>query len=124
MTKYAFKAIVVFVKAHIEKINALVAQTDVQVWVLDVYEHKALKAMVPSTPAIAVIDANEQLLYYGPYSQGSGCFSRYGAVNSVITNKLLTQKEHPMQYRPSADIPMTFIQTEAHGCYCPQTPSV
>lgn len=102
-------------ESHIEKINGLVAASDTNVITLNVSEHKDLQKLVPSTPAIAVISAREKLLYFGPYSQGSGCFSSSGEVDKVISRNLLG--EDAMQ---KSDAPETVIKAEANGCYCNQ----
>jgi hypothetical protein len=102
-------------ESHIEKLNTLVEVSDTDVITLNIDQHKDLQKLVPSTPAIAVINAREQLLYYGPYSQGSGCFSSSGEVNSVISRKLLG--DTPLT---KSNAPETIIKAEAKGCYCHQ----
>lgn len=105
----------VLAESHIEKLNALVKTSDTHVITLNIDEHRALQKLVPSTPAIAVISAREELLYFGPYSQGSGCFSSSGEVDSVISRNLLEKN-----LRSSRQAPDTIIKAEAKGCYCNQ----
>lgn len=102
-------------KSHIEKLNLLVENTATNVVTLDIEQHIALQKFIPSTPAIAVINDKEQLLYFGPYSQGSGCFSSSGKVDSIVSRKLLSMPQHDQSTKPES-----IINGEAKGCYCHQ----
>lgn len=60
---------------------------------------------IPSTPALAIFNESQQLVYLGPYSTGLGCFTD----NSLID----TIKQYLIAQYWGAQ-----INTEAEGCYC------
>ncbi len=68
---------------------------------LSLAEHKIL----PSTPAVALIDDNNDLLYFGPYGAGLYCGETAGYVQTVLNNLSFGYK-HPL------------IAANAKGCYC------
>ena len=61
---------------------------------------------VPSTPAAMVVDANRQLAYFGPYSNGAVCLSGNGKFVENILDDLLVGKNSQQ------------INTLAYGCFC------
>ncbi|MFC4700930.1 DUF6436 domain-containing protein [Glaciecola siphonariae] len=117
------------VASHANKLDALVAKQNTQsnpavndasitnVYYIDLSQHPSLTALVPSTPAIAVINEQEQLVYYGPYAQGSGCFSSAGEVDAVIRKELMEQRTARSE---SIGKNSAVIRAEARGCYCNQ----
>lgn len=72
-------------------------------------DNAALADMVPSTPAIMVLGMQGQLIYFGPYSQGAGCFASEGVVDKVIKPYFDGQVLSTQQ---------ATIRSEAVGCYC------
>jgi hypothetical protein len=111
------------VQPHIEKINQLVTASDTAIITLNIDDYPELRKRVPSTPAIVVINKQEKLLYFGPYSQGSGCFSSAGAVDAVISRGLLVDSFAQSSLQQKA-LPNSMFSTqivaEAKGCYCNQ----
>jgi hypothetical protein len=67
---------------------------------------QSLGSYVPSTPALAVIDQHEKMLFFGPYSTGYGCLTASN-VPEIILSKLRNPKHQN-----------SLIITEAEGCYC------
>lgn len=103
------------VTKHVTKIDTLLQNSQARVFHIDIDNYPELQKQVPSTPAIAVINQHEKLLYFGPYSQGSGCFSASGAVDAVIKTAFIQTEPAP------ANSPIqTVIVAEANGCYCNQ----
>ena len=101
------------VTRHVSKINTLLQNSQAKAFYIDIDNYPELQKKIPSTPAIAVINQHEKLLYFGPYSQGSGCFSTAGAVDAVI-ERAFTQAE------PNNLSTQSVIVAEANGCYCNQ----
>ncbi|MCY7297089.1 DUF6436 domain-containing protein [Alteromonas sp. a30] len=64
----------------------------------------ALKAFIPSIPAVAVFNKNAQLSYLGPYSTGLYC-----SPNEGIVEKFIPSQDHLIGAN---------IMHEAQGCYC------
>lgn len=65
-----------------------------------------LTEYVPSTPAVAVFNEDEQLIYFGPYATGLFCTKSNGLVERFIINRNTINQ-------PIATIPM-----DSEGCYC------
>lgn len=61
---------------------------------------------VPSTPAVAIVGALEELIYFGPYSVGYGCLRGTGLVDALLPKINSTTVEN------------TILITDAKGCYC------
>jgi len=101
-------------KPHISTLNSMVKDLPFVIRTLDISENDALQAAVPSTPAVAIVNAHNQLVYLGPYSRGSGCFGRSGEVNAILEKSAAASL-------PGKDVEQTqtaVIVTEARGCYC------
>lgn len=64
-----------------------------------------LLTIIPSTPAILIIDKVEELLYFGPYSVGLACSESNGYVEVVLQN-------YAQGY--NSDL----VISEVKGCYC------
>jgi len=78
---------------------------------INIAEHPQLAQFVPSTPAVAAFDAQQQLIYFGPYSRGTGCYSNSGEIDTQLANWL--------KQKGNEAIPMqATIDTDATGCYC------
>ncbi len=102
-------------QSHVEKINESIHQTNTEIVAIDIDQHPDLQKMIPSTPAVAVISKREKLLYFGPYSQGSGCFSSSGEVDAIVKRAFVEPKSQ------QSNAVQTVIAAEARGCYCEQT---
>ncbi|WP_395340121.1 DUF6436 domain-containing protein [Ningiella sp. W23] len=102
------------VQAHVKALNALAADK-LSVMNVQLEPSSALASMVPSTPAVAVVDEDGDLAYFGPYSQGMGCFSRSGSINTLIQNVADGLHSYQKVQNKTAS-----IQAEASGCYCNQ----
>ncbi|REL27246.1 hypothetical protein DXX93_12170 [Thalassotalea euphylliae] len=63
-----------------------------------------LQALVPSTPAVAIIDKG-QLVYFGPYGEGIACSQTNGFAQTVLSN---------LQKGYAANL----VVSDAKGCYC------
>ena len=64
-----------------------------------------LESIIPSTPSILIVNKNEELLYFGPYSIGLACSASNGYVETVMQN-------YAKGYSAS------LIMHDATGCYC------
>lgn len=63
-----------------------------------------LAKLIPSTPAIAIIDKG-QLVYFGPYGEGIACSQTNGFAQTVLSN---------LQKGYAANL----VVSNAKGCYC------
>ena len=61
--------------------------------------------LIPATPSVAILDADGDVIYYGPYGQGLGCSQTSGFAQTMLNNFVKGF---------SANI----IIREAKGCYC------
>jgi hypothetical protein len=61
---------------------------------------------VPSTPAVAIVGALQELIYLGPYSEGYGCLQGTGLVDALLPKINSSAAEN------------TILITDAKGCYC------
>ncbi len=89
-----------------------------------------LSEYVPSTPAILALDKNKNLIYFGPYSRGAGCFAASGQVDELLSNYIntlqTTRQSDASNYSNKVEIdeqPLFeqltgIIETDARGCYC------
>jgi len=64
-----------------------------------------LLTIIPSTPSILIVNAMEELLYFGPYSVGLACSQSNGYVEVVLQN-------YAQGY--NSDL----LISEVTGCYC------
>lgn len=69
----------------------------------------ALQQLLPSIPALIVIDDNNQLRYLGPYSTGYGCFTGKTLVEEIAA------------YTTQLPYTGAVINTDAEGCFCPSS---
>ena len=65
-----------------------------------------LKALIPTFPAVAVVDKQRKLRYLGPYATGYGCFTGATLVESIA---------HIATSEKSLG---AVINTSAEGCFC------
>jgi len=62
-------------------------------------------AIIPSTPAILIVDKLGELMYLGPYSKGLSCSKTAGYVELVMNN-----------YQQGFNTRL--VVSQAQGCYC------
>ncbi|MBT1449824.1 hypothetical protein KJ365_02945 [Glaciecola sp. XM2] len=101
-------------KKHMAKLNEIVAGRDFAIKELNISALDAVKAAIPSTPAVAVVNDQNKLIYLGPYSRGSGCFGSNGEVNAILENATSAPTDAAQQ----TYLQPAIIVTEARGCYC------
>ena len=64
----------------------------------------------PSSPAVAVINRQGQLVYFGPYSLGARCAPDKGKFVETVLDKLDSEKNSASKKQ---------LNTLAVGCFCP-----
>jgi hypothetical protein len=64
-----------------------------------------LSTVIPSTPAILIIDDLDELLYFGPYSVGLACSASNGYVETVLQNYAQGHNSN-------------LVISDVKGCYC------
>ncbi len=105
-------------REHTQNIEQLALSLGFKHLTLNINNYPALKAYVPSTPAVAVVSGDQKMVYLGPYSRGVGCFSNTGEINSVLEKYNAEAIKASIQEKPSQILPSTIIDTDAMGCYC------
>lgn len=90
-------------QAHKQDINQLAQSYNFDAIELDISELDT--ELIPSTPALLVLDKQQQLLYFGPYSQGFACTEANGFVAAVLKN---------YQHGFNSEL----VVSQAKGCYC------
>ena len=73
--------------------------------VVNIHLPAHLESIIPSTPSILIVNKDEDLLYFGPYSIGLACSASNGYVETVMQN-------YAKGYSSS------LIMHDATGCYC------
>lgn len=75
---------------------------------VDIDQFPQLKTLIPSTPAVIIFNARQQLVYIGPYADGAFCNSETSFVEQLLPEL------------KSTDDAATggWINTVARGCYC------
>lgn len=91
-------------QSHRENINAQAKIDGFDIVKLSVSQSH-IAPLIPSTPAILIIDDQQQLLYAGPYSTGLDCSADDSLIDTVLAN-----------YRLGFSSPT--IISDASGCYC------
>ncbi|MCF2947640.1 DUF6436 domain-containing protein [Paraglaciecola aquimarina] len=91
---------------HIQNLSKQLAEQGFENLYIDVNKHPQLKAIIPSTPSIAIIGSQNELIYLGPYAEGYGCITGTSLVDKVVEKVLTNSVEHAV------------LVTEAKGCYC------
>ncbi len=85
-------------------LNKLQAQ-GYQAKTIDISAIPSLQALLPTFPAIAIVDNQRQLRYLGPYATGYGCFTGQTLVDTIANIA-------------RSDFHGAIVQTEADGCFC------
>ncbi|PKF61752.1 hypothetical protein CW745_10585 [Psychromonas sp. psych-6C06] len=90
------------IKSHSKAIDRLAKRNAFQVQHITIDEHD----VIPSTPSIAVLGNDGQVVYFGPYGQGLTCNETSGFAQTVLNNYLKGYANN-------------IVIKEAQGCYCP-----
>jgi len=64
-----------------------------------------LKKYIPAAPSAAVLGSEDQLIYFGPYSDGAVCGQGKNLVESVVDNSLEGEIK-------------SWLNMRAYGCFC------
>ncbi len=99
-------------QAHQNSLDKWAKQNDFASVHLNLHQARALQDLIPSTPAVVAIDENQELIYLGPYSRGSGCFTQSGKIDEQLANWKLNKASQAVYYGGA------IIDTDASGCYC------
>lgn len=99
-------------QAHQNSLDTWAKQNDFGSVYLNLHQASALQDLIPSTPAVVAIDENQELIYLGPYSRGSGCFTQSGKIDEQLANWKLNKANQTVSYGGA------IIDTDASGCYC------
>ena len=75
---------------------------------VDIDQYPELKTLIPSTPAVIIFNANQQLVYLGPYADGAFCNTETSFVEQLL----------PAVSGDSSVATGGWINTVAKGCYC------
>lgn len=102
-------------QAHQEKINIWSGQHQLKTVNINIDSTAQLAQFVPSTPAIAIVDSQNTLVYFGPYSRGSGCFGQSGQVDNQL--EAWFGSSHITTVNTKVNI-TSAIDVDATGCYC------
>ncbi|MDP2535394.1 DUF6436 domain-containing protein [Alteromonas stellipolaris] len=73
---------------------------------LDIENVPELAAILPSVPALIVVDTLYNLRYLGPYATGYGCFTGKNLVDEISG------------YASNPSYISAVVKTEADGCFC------
>ncbi len=77
------------------------------------------KEIIPSTPTVIAFDEQKNLIYFGPYSRGKGCFSTSGMIDEQLALWLSSRDQNQLTSTPQDSHSLhSIIETEADGCYC------
>ncbi|MAG75937.1 MAG: hypothetical protein CL811_04175 [Colwelliaceae bacterium] len=96
-----------FSDRHVESIDKLANKADFNISRVELSSETASKAMIPSTPAVAIIEKGE-LVYLGPYGAGVGCSEVSGFAQTVLNNVAKGFSDN-------------ILISDAKGCYCQTT---
>lgn len=94
--------------SHRKSLNSWAEKNDVGYQKLDLSQYPILQSYVPSTPAVIVTNQQGNLVYFGPYSSGFGCFENSGLVDEKVD----------AYFSQGNSSEKAYIQSEAEGCYC------
>lgn len=89
---------------HIESVKSLAKNKGLSNIVVGEIS-KSMQSRIPSLPAVAVFDQDENLIYLGPYSSGISCSQNEGIVEPFIGHA-------------TRQFPVAAIVSDAKGCYC------
>lgn len=96
-----------FSARHVESINQMASKAKFNISQIELTAESASNAMIPSTPAIAIIE-NGELVYLGPYGAGVGCSEVSGFAQTVLNNLIKGFSDK-------------ILISQAKGCYCQTT---
>lgn len=91
---------------HQQSLSDSLAEDGYTFATLALQQHPALRAVIPSFPALALIDHNNQLRYLGPYATGLGCYTGDDLVAIIAA---LAHNE---------TMPGAVVNSNVEGCYC------
>lgn len=86
---------------HVNNLNKLAKENSFNVINVSINKHD----IIPSTPAVAIMNNEGELIYFGPYGQGIACSQTSGFAQTMLNNYVRGY---------SANV----IIKEAKGCYC------
>lgn len=89
---------------HRQQINKIAKKDGFEIIDVDINRNE-IATLVPATPAIVIVDNNDELLYVGPYATGLDCSADNSLIDVVLDN-----------YRQGFSAPT--IINDAKGCYC------
>ncbi|MGJ8680637.1 DUF6436 domain-containing protein [Paraglaciecola sp.] len=92
--------------SHINNLSSQLNDEGFQNIYIDLQKNPILREIIPSSPSIAIIGAQQELIYLGPYAEGYGCLTGTSLVDNII-QKVFSKK-----------IENSVLITEAQGCYC------
>ena len=75
---------------------------------IDIDQYPQLKTLLPSTPAVIIFNASQQLVYLGPYADGAFCNTETSFVEQLL----------PAVTSADSAAAGGWINTVAKGCYC------
>ncbi|MFQ3248583.1 MAG: hypothetical protein ACI9O6_000385 [Glaciecola sp.] len=101
-------------EAHQNTLNQWAETKNIHFQTIQIASLAALTRFVPSTPAVIVLNKNNDLVYLGPYSTGMGCFQDSGLVDERIRPYF----DEVNGVAALSEV-RAAIQSEAKGCYCP-----
>lgn len=81
-------------------------------------QHPNLREFIPSTPAVLAVDEHGNLIYFGPYSRGSGCFASSGIIDERLKEWQTQQLGNISPLLQNEMNLGAMIDTDASGCYC------
>lgn len=88
---------------HLSDVNKNAVNDDMSV--MNVTLPSDFSGLIPSTPAVLVLDNNGELIYFGPYSEGLSCGKGEGIIDLVLSN-----------YKKGFNAQL--IMANSEGCYC------
>lgn len=93
------------VESHSDQLTRRLVASGYKTLTINLEQNPAMASYIPSTPAVAVFNAAQQLLYLGPYAVGLGCFTDNSLIDTIT------------QYL-SVPYLGAHINTDVSGCYC------
>lgn len=95
-------------RGHQQAIERSVSEQGGRNIAVDIDQYPELKTLIPSTPAVIIFNANQQLVYLGPYADGAFCNTETSFVEQLL----------PAVSGDGAVATGGWINTVAKGCYC------
>mgnify|MGYP000017559717 CR=1 FL=1 len=94
-------------RQHQYDLSELLKEQGYSLTVVNLSDHPSLADNVPSFPALAVLDAENQLRYLGAYATGLGCYTGDDLVATIANWVKQDNYQGAM------------INADGEGCYCP-----